>query len=645
MMPDVWTPTPELEAMAAAVSRGTADDHVIADFEAMLRDEHVCQWYCEFCLLDAELRFLAAADKAAAVAANRIERLPKPPVLGFLGEASPMTLGYFISGWPMAYCVAMIVLGLGLSIGSLVHVSPPTQIARQFTCLPSPFGRGVEGEGSGDKRASVVGRISGMVDCVWDESGQQSAISGQQSNLPSPARGRGAGGEGGLHLHYPLATSHSVALGDRFALRSGLLEITYDTGARVILQGPVTYKVDSAAGGYLSVGKLTARLEGEQGTSVPYSPSERKTSVTYSLRNTTSAPRQQGTDVPRSPPLSTLHSPLFTITTPTAVVTDLGTEFGVEVNKSGETSAHVFRGLVEVQWAERNGKPSQTVRLKANEAIQLSPDKRGKSVAVHRIAADSNAFVRVEPGKSVAAAQLMPTSFVRWQSYLKTVRNDPAMVVCYDFQRQAATPKILHADPTGAPSELDGHIEGAVWTNGRMSGKNALRFDGEQTRVKVSLSRKLTQLTLAAWLTIEVIDDRELGCCVLAADWRDEVLDKAAWQIYRQGQLHFGTPVFDTETPDVLPWSQWGRSRWRHIAVTVDPSHRRLSHYVDGKQVYTCQSPEDFTATFGSASIGNWFSNHGAFERGFRGRIDDLMIFSRELADREIAEMYEAGKR
>ena len=29
-------------------------------------------------------------------------------------------------------------------------------------------------------------------------------------------------------------------------------------GAKVILQGPCTYEVDSAAGGFLSVGKLTA---------------------------------------------------------------------------------------------------------------------------------------------------------------------------------------------------------------------------------------------------------------------------------------------------------------------------------------------------------------------------------------------------
>ena len=39
------------------------------------------------------------------------------------------------------------------------------------------------------------------------------------------------------------------------------MEITYDTGAKVILQGPVTYEVESKDGGFLSVGKLTARVE------------------------------------------------------------------------------------------------------------------------------------------------------------------------------------------------------------------------------------------------------------------------------------------------------------------------------------------------------------------------------------------------
>ena len=51
-----------------------------------------------------------------------------------------------------------------------------------------------------------------------------------------------------------------VPLGAKYALASGLMEISYDSGARVILQGPCTYQVNSPAGGYLWQGRLTARV-------------------------------------------------------------------------------------------------------------------------------------------------------------------------------------------------------------------------------------------------------------------------------------------------------------------------------------------------------------------------------------------------
>ena len=82
------------------------------------------------------------------------------------------------------------------------------------------------------------------------------------------------------------------------------MEITYDTGAKVILQGPVTYEVESAAGGYLSLGKLTARVEKKA---------------------------EGGSPIPN--PQSLIPNPLFAVRTPTATVTDLGTEFGVEVQR------------------------------------------------------------------------------------------------------------------------------------------------------------------------------------------------------------------------------------------------------------------------------------------------------------------------
>ena len=135
--------------------------------------------------------------------------------------------------------------------------------------------------------------------------------------------------------------SPSVPLGSKYELASGLMEITYDTGAKVILQGPVTYEVESRTVGILSVGKLTARVENAK----------------------------QQAAISKSPNLQI--SQLFVVRTPTAIVTDLGTEFGVEVRESGATSAHVFRGIVEVQPAANDGKQQgQAVRLTENESVQ-----------------------------------------------------------------------------------------------------------------------------------------------------------------------------------------------------------------------------------------------------------------------------------
>src|SRR5262249_20890693 len=99
--------------------------------------------------------------------------------------------------------------------------------------------------------------------------------------------------------------------GERFAagrtlhLASGLVEITFDVGVRVILQGPATFGIESAKRARLTMGKLTAEI----------------------LR-----PSARG----------------FEILTPGAVLVDQGTEFGVEVAPGGGSRVHVFKGEVDV---------------------------------------------------------------------------------------------------------------------------------------------------------------------------------------------------------------------------------------------------------------------------------------------------------
>ncbi|MBN1394298.1 MAG: hypothetical protein JW959_04695, partial [Pirellulales bacterium] len=119
--------------------------------------------------------------------------------------ASPLSPS-FVGGPVFSYMVATVVLALmllGAWAYKISHVIPSSAGVAQKQSAPAPV---------------FVGRITGMKDCRWAEADTRMIV--------------GA----------------SVPLGREYALTSGLMEITYKSGARVILEGPCTYKVESSAG-------------------------------------------------------------------------------------------------------------------------------------------------------------------------------------------------------------------------------------------------------------------------------------------------------------------------------------------------------------------------------------------------------------
>ena len=76
-----------------------------------------------------------------------------------------------------------------------------------------------------------------------------------------------------------------------------------------------------------------------------------------------------------SPSFPTLHSPLFTVTTPTAVVTDLGTEFSVEVAQTGIVRTCVHEGVVRVAAIRKDGRTGDSRELRRGEAVCVAPDE------------------------------------------------------------------------------------------------------------------------------------------------------------------------------------------------------------------------------------------------------------------------------
>ena len=238
--------------------------------------------------------------------------------------------------------MATVIFGIGLLIGSRVYVSQPAQVARQSVPLASPL----------SPLPPIVGRITGMVECKFEEgfrgSDPKSEIRNQKSEI-------------------------SCSFGDKFALASGLMEITYDTGARSFCRARSPMKWNRRTADILSVGKLTARVEKKwaRGSGLGFSKSL------------------------NPHPSSLIPLDFHFPHSPTAIVTDLGTEFGVEVHESGSTTAYVFRGAVQVQPGGVDGKQGgKAVRLIENESVRVEKQGSGEAVKVDAAKADPAAFVR-----------------------------------------------------------------------------------------------------------------------------------------------------------------------------------------------------------------------------------------------------------
>ena len=337
------TPTSDFAGILTALIDGQPSEEQLASLESLLADDsEALVYYRKYMRLCALLEFERikveeCEGHQVSDALAETESVPfKDAAAGhaillptFVTNAYQGVIGYFSQEIPFSLLISTIVTGLGLLVGSLVYVTHYKQVA-DGTHRSTPLAA----------RAYIefVGRVTGLADVQWAD------------------------------INTSTECGNGVPLGRKYTLSSGLLEIAYNTGAKVILQGPCTYEVESRDGGFLAIGKLTARLDNA---------------------------KPQAADSKSS--LSPLPSPLFTIKTPTAVVTDLGTEFGVEVTEEGTTTSHVFRGSVQVQMVSADADNNrQTTVLHQNESacVEKVSGSSGLQWKLNHVAANPHAFVR-----------------------------------------------------------------------------------------------------------------------------------------------------------------------------------------------------------------------------------------------------------
>ncbi len=192
---------------------------------------------------------------------------------------------------------------------------------------------------------------------------------------------------------------------------AGLAEIAFASGARVVLQGPARFEVESASSGRLERGRLHA--------SVPH------------------------------------EAVGFAINTPGGSVVDLGTEFGVLVDGAGQCEVHVFSGSVEIVSVGSATAAEPSRRVGAGRAVRLRPTAPGAPPQIEDSPADPGAFVRDLPSAELPAGAVAALRAL--------VEAHPSLMHHYTFE--GATPDEQCRDRHGSL-----HLIETVMSGGRAGG-------------------------------------------------------------------------------------------------------------------------------------------------------------------------------
>jgi hypothetical protein len=489
----------------------------------------------------------------------------------------PLTTAHsFVGGALFSYTIAAMILGMGLLIGAVTHVSPPEQIVSHAPTIHHPL----------PTIHTAVGQITGMADCQFAENSKTKA--------PRPKA--------------------SVSSGDKFNLVSGVMEISYHAGAKVILQGPVTYEVESSAGGFLSVGKLTARVD-----SAKPQVASRKSEI----------PNPQS-PIPNPSP-STIHYPLFTVRTPTATVTDLGTEFGVQVGKQGRTEVHVLQGAVEARAIDVRGGLLAPQRVSEGCAVEIVP----KAEQFKAVAFAARSFVRtLRP----------PADSPSETAYINAVLSDKPLGY-WPLNEPAGSRKIVDRSGNGIHGYTMNKV--MVGEQGPLSnGSRAVGFDGNGY---IDLGRRdqfamPNDFTVEAWVWIGEVGSSSHVISALGG----EQGQRSGWGLTAR-RLHPDRKV-DAENPVVLDFGLFGISgfpfalprgevieaRWLHMAVVFDRSN--TAHlYLNGEH-------RGAVATAVPAHVGPVWLQIGCaqlIDQDFwRGRLAHVAVYPRSLSGQQIQNHY-----
>lgn len=377
-------------------------------------------------------------------------------------------------------------------------------------------------------------------------------------------------------------------------LKSGLVQIVFYSGARLVMEGPAELQLVSSSEVVCQGGRLIAEV----------------------------------------PPLAKG----FRVRTERMMVTDLGTVFGIDTG-ARETQLHVFDGHVEFQ-SSRSGVKQSLLAGRAAIAEDASSSRL--------IPASRSRFASLFDLQN-RSSEAEVLRHEQWQAASGRLDEDPSLLVHFDFE--SSDPSDWRLPNASRRQDVMQHaaIVGCQWTEGRWPDKRSLEFRGMSDRVRLEVGGDYTALTLAAWVRVQGLD-RQINSLFMSDGFAAGTVH---WSVRQDGVMALTAIGAEprefqiTTSPPVLRIDQFGL--WIHLGVVMDGEAKRVVHYLNGAPVSEHRLKIAPPFRIGVAELGNWnargFPQNDPFMiRNFSGAVDDFCLFGRALSGNEIRALYSVGK-
>ena len=336
----------------------------------------------------------------------------------------------------------------------------------------------------------------------------------------------------------------------------------------------------------------------------------------------------------------------FVVRTPTATVTDLGTEFGVEVTQDGATESRVFAGAIKIVPVSNQHASAKEQIVRAGSAVRV--DGRGRLVAVMK--PRERQFVRALPSPTATAGAAADA----YADLVLSMR--PFAYYRMERPKDPKKPNLIFDSAPGGHHgtlHLANEYGGDPWWEGRFGESIFLRGNdvgGDYIEVPNYPGTNTDQLSVSVWVHPMRVHAFDMIVCdvpiadtdggyqfLLGVDSRLCLLGASA---QRDKEVRWLAEEDKGADNPLLHY------RWRHVALVVDGTAVHL--YRDGMEVskLSCQgvlkNPSHSFFIGGRCLIR---SGRPMPMNLWHGRIDELAIFHHALSGEQIRQLFVGSRK